>query len=321
MIDKYIKLILLSTILLQASPKLFNGYGNQLEPLNKDCKTYRKLSLLPKDIKKKCKLYNSKVNRAFKYGYKLDSSVDNDNVNLDKAEKYNSYLRELEENKDNIISLIQNEIYKASKPENIKYYSQLITSNAIALDDYNYRFMKKHKEKFNTNPKYIAFERDMYLKEEERLKEELYSLQIKNEKNEKVIRDLKRQKQKIQISSEKEVAKFRKSLKKAREIILSLRDKEKANIKNRMNTKTQVKSSTTCKQDMVYASSSAENATDYALKGNHKYALIEVKEAIIGTAQALESCKDKVESYKIDELSKNLSSLNVTKKQIESKLS
>ncbi len=72
-----------------------------------------------------------------------------------------------------------------------------------------------------------------------------------------------------------------------------------------------------CKMDMVLASSGAENAVDYAQKGNHRYALIEVEIAITYTEQALDSCKDEVGSYKMRELSTNLSSLIETKKKIE----
>lgn len=71
-----------------------------------------------------------------------------------------------------------------------------------------------------------------------------------------------------------------------------------------------------CKMDMLLAESGAENAVDFALKGNHKYALIEVNEAITYTKQALTSCKGQVSSLKMEELSKNLSSLYQTKKKI-----
>lgn len=95
-----------------------------------------------------------------------------------------------------------------------------------------------------------------------------------------------------------------------------IRDAQKSYLKKEQQVESQ-----NCNRDMVYASSSAENAEDYALKGNHRYALIEVKEAISGTEQALESCKDKVDTEKMDELSKNLSSLYKTKKLIQSTLS
>jgi hypothetical protein len=74
-----------------------------------------------------------------------------------------------------------------------------------------------------------------------------------------------------------------------------------------------------CNIDMVYASVSSINAKDYALKGNDKYALIEIKEAIIGVKQALASCKKHVNSHKMDELTENLSRLYRIKKMIEKK--
>ncbi len=72
-----------------------------------------------------------------------------------------------------------------------------------------------------------------------------------------------------------------------------------------------------CDMDVMYANSSAINAVDYAQKGNHKYALIEVNEAIMSTKQALDSCKEKISSHKMDELQKNLSSLYATREQIK----
>ena len=78
--------------------------------------------------------------------------------------------------------------------------------------------------------------------------------------------------------------------------------------------------SSDCKIHMVSANSGAENAVDYALRGNHKYALIEINLAIEYTGYALESCKGEFSSDKMDELSQNLSSLKDTRKQIEKKL-
>ncbi len=318
MFYKYLRLILLSTVLLQASPKLFNGYGNQMESFQKDCKEYQKVSLLPKKIKKKCKVYNSKVNRTFKFGYKLDSSVDKDNINLDKAEKYNAMLHSLEDSKSNILSLIKSEIVNARKVENIKYYKQLIIGNEVKISLDEFLFMKDNESKFKKHPQFILYQNKLCKQEMERLREAVLSLQTKNEK---AVKDFKTIQEETRLKNEEVLTRVKKALKKAQGEILSLKAKDKAHVKNKINTKTKVKSLTTCKQDMVYASSSAENATDYALKGNHKYALIEVKEAIVGTEQALESCKGKVNSGKMDELSKNLSSLYETKKLIQSKLS
>ena len=76
--------------------------------------------------------------------------------------------------------------------------------------------------------------------------------------------------------------------------------------------------SSDCKIHMTAADSGAENAVDYALKGNHKYALIEINLAIEYTEYALESCKGEINSDEMDELSKNLASLKDTRKKIVS---
>jgi len=68
---------------------------------------------------------------------------------------------------------------------------------------------------------------------------------------------------------------------------------------------------------MVAVDSGAVNAADYASKGNHKYALIEINEAITYANYALESCKDEISSDEMHELSKNISSLKDTKMKIE----
>ncbi len=242
MFSKYLKFMLLTTVLLQASPKLFNGYGNQIEAFQKDCQTYLKLSLDNKEIKKKCKLYNSKANQAFKYGRKLDPSVDSDNINLDKAEKYNSYLHELEENKDYILHLLREEIYKARKQENIKYYSQLITSNEIALGDSDYSFMKKHEDKFDKNSKYIMHELNLCEQMVILIKKEKETIHLEHEEK---IASLEKEKEAIRL----EYQRFKKanevtSLKEAREKEKIRQAKEKVRIRQAKEKKS-YKSSTT----------------------------------------------------------------------------
>ncbi len=177
MFYKYLKLILLLTVLLQASPKLFNSYGNQIEAFQKDCQTYRKLSLIPKHIKKKCKIYNSQANRAFKYGYKLDPY--GNEVSYDNAEKYNQYLHKLEEKKDNILYLIYKDKKKALEQVNTKYYGQIITAKSVNISSVDYEFMKKNKNKFKENPKYLMYERDLYTQEIIRLKKEKEAMNLK----------------------------------------------------------------------------------------------------------------------------------------------
>ncbi|MFK5976291.1 MAG: hypothetical protein QM493_07280, partial [Sulfurovum sp.] len=88
-----------------------------------------------------------------------DAFIKKDNVDLDKVEKYNSLLHELEEKKENILYLIHLEIEKERKKKNIKYYIQLIKSNAIKLGSLDYIFMDKNREKFKQSPKYIIYQK------------------------------------------------------------------------------------------------------------------------------------------------------------------
>ena len=178
MLYKYLKLMLFSTVLVQASPKLFNSYGNQIEAFQKDCQTYRKLSLIPKHIKKKCKIYNSQVNRAFKYGYKLDPY--GNEVSYDNAEKYNQYLHKLEEKKDNILYLIYKDKKKALEQVNTKYYGQIITAKSVNISSVDYEFMNKNKNKFKENPKYLMYERNLYAQEIIHLKKEKVAIHLKH---------------------------------------------------------------------------------------------------------------------------------------------
>lgn len=221
----------------------------------------------------------------------------------------------------NILHLIDSERNKARKENNIKYYKKLLTDKAFKVSPVDYNFMQSHRKQFNKHPKFISYEKNLCMEENKEIKEKLFNAELKIKEKERAIKALKQQNREIQIEHENKISDFKKSLKKPKEAILTLKDKEKSHIQNQMNSKRQVKSLTLCKQDMVYASSSAKNATDYASKGNHKYALIEIKEALLGTQLALESCKGNVDTLKMDELSKNLSSLNKTRKKIEYKLS
>lgn len=74
-----------------------------------------------------------------------------------------------------------------------------------------------------------------------------------------------------------------------------------------------------CSSDMLLSNSAAKNAVNYAQKGNHKYALIEINEAITYGEQALDSCKGKVTKSKMKQLSKDIHSLKMIKKKISNK--
>jgi len=80
-----------------------------------------------------------------------------DNVDLNKAEKYNNLLHELQEQKENILYSIHLEIKKVRKNKNIKYYIKLIKSDDIRLESADYLFMDKNKKDFKRCSKYILY--------------------------------------------------------------------------------------------------------------------------------------------------------------------
>ena len=170
MFYKYLISIIIFTIYIQATPKLFEFYGKQLEAFNDNCKVYRKNKKISSKIKKQCKKYISTVNKVFKYGYKLDTSVERDTINLDKAEEYNILLHNLEDKKDTIIHLINLEISKATKQSDIKYFKFLLSSFQVEIEPYQYHFMEKFKDSFKKYPKYIKYKEKLLLKREEDLK-------------------------------------------------------------------------------------------------------------------------------------------------------
>ena len=167
MLYKYLKLIIFSTLLLQAAPEVYSSLGDELETFQEDCRIYKKMSSLPEKIKKSCTSFNSKTIKVFKVGYELD---DSENINELKLNKYLKLLRELDESKNNILRLIYSEAKKARNENNIKYYSQLISNNKVKLEDLDYEFMKKHKSIFAKNVHYKNHESHIRL-ENERKKE------------------------------------------------------------------------------------------------------------------------------------------------------
>ncbi len=172
MFYKFLKLILFSTVLVQASPKLFESYANQMEHTKEDCITYQKNTKIPIKLKKKCKKYIATVNKVFKYGYTLDSSVDRDTIDLDKAEKYNQLLHSLEEKKKAVLSLIHDELERAIKESDIKYFTLLLSSDKFKIYYSEYEFMDKHKHIFGKNRQYIKYKKDLEQKEKLRLEKE-----------------------------------------------------------------------------------------------------------------------------------------------------
>ncbi len=93
---KYIKLILISTGLLQAAPQAFNSLGDELEAFQEDCRSFEKVSQLPLEIKEKCNAFYPQVHKAFEVGYKLDPYIDDDTINEKEVNRYLKLLRDLD---------------------------------------------------------------------------------------------------------------------------------------------------------------------------------------------------------------------------------
>lgn len=102
-------------------------------------------------------------------------SVENQNIDLDKAEKYNLLLHVLEKNKKSIFSLVYHEMSKAVKQEDVLYYKLLLPVSNVQLYTSDYNFMDKYKKHFVDNQKYIVY----------RAKLEKQMISIEKEKKEK----------------------------------------------------------------------------------------------------------------------------------------
>ena len=173
MFYKYLKLILVSTVFLQASPEVFSSLGDELEAFQEDCKGFEKLSLLPKKIKKRCSAFYPQVTKVFEFGYKLNPYVESDTIiNEKKLNRYLSLLRKLDKKKENILFLVYSEVNKARQEKNFTYYSQLISNDNIKLYSIDYEFMEKNEKIFSKNKRYVSqLEYIEYLRTQ-RLKEE-----------------------------------------------------------------------------------------------------------------------------------------------------
>jgi len=172
MFSKYFKLLLFLTMLVEASPKLFESYANQMETFKEVCISYKKDPKIPTEIKNKCKTYISSMGKVFKYGYTLDHYVDSENVDLDKAEKYNILLHELEEEKQIISALIHNEMEKAIEKSDVDYFTFLLSGNQINIYFSEYEFMDKNKQIFGKNEQYIKYKKDIENKKQLKLEKE-----------------------------------------------------------------------------------------------------------------------------------------------------
>ena len=172
MINKYIKLIVISTVLLQASPQAFDSLGDELEVFQEDCRSFEKISQVPAAIKKKCNAFYPQLHKAFEVGYKLDPYIDDDNINEKEANRYLTLLRKLDKRKEKILHLMYAEASKARKEKNFSYYSQLIANYQIKLYSVDYEFMEKYKKIFSKNKRYVSHVKYMEYLRAERLKRE-----------------------------------------------------------------------------------------------------------------------------------------------------
>ena len=169
MFYKYLKLILVSTALLQASPKIFNSLSNELEEFQTDCKTFQKISLLPVENKEECNTFYIQLNKTLEIGYKLDTYVDSVNIDERALDGYLKLLRNLDKRKENILGHIYEEASKARKENNFSYYRQLIANDKVELYGSDYEFMEENIKIFSKNARYLHNKHIQYL-EEERLK-------------------------------------------------------------------------------------------------------------------------------------------------------
>ncbi len=179
------KMDLVSTSLLQhRSPKAFSSLGDELEAFEKDCKMFQEISTIPVEIEKKCNTFNLQLDKAFELGYKLDPSVEEDNVNEKELHKYLFLLRHLDKRKENILRFIYAEARKARKAKNFYYYIQLISNYKVELYHSDYEFMEKYKRVFKKNPRYISHQKYTQYVEGERLKrEKAKGVQYKKSRN------------------------------------------------------------------------------------------------------------------------------------------
>lgn len=236
MFYKYLKLILLSTLLVHAAPELFITYGEKLERFKDYCKTYKKVSLLPVEIKNKCNVYISKTNHAFKFGYTLDRRIVNYTLTQNQEDQYLSLLDKLNERRNNILTLIYIEMKKAQAEDNPKYYYQLIYGAGVDLEfrTSDYKFMKMHKDIFARHYYYRQKE-EKEKKEKARIaKKEQAVMKLEHE----AIESFKEEEASIISNEREEKEKTRKYAQDIREIEEAKRDKEKFNESIGIKTKT-----------------------------------------------------------------------------------
>ncbi len=156
----------------QVSPKAFNSLGNELEAFKEDCQTFQKITKLPASIQESCNKYYMQLNKAFEVGYKLDPSVEQENVNEQALHKYLFMLRHLDKRTEKILGHIYAEARKARNENKFSYYWELTSNYKVKLYGSDYGYMEKYKKIFGKNARYISHNKHLQSLEEEGLKKE-----------------------------------------------------------------------------------------------------------------------------------------------------
>lgn len=156
----------------QVSPKAFHSLGNELEEFNRDCQSFQKINGISAQIHNGCSKYQQQLKKAFELGYKLDPSVDAENVNEKASKRYLSKLRLLDQRKENILKLLYVEARKARDNNDFNYYGALTENYKVRLYNSDYTYMEKHKKVFGNNARYIAHNKHLQRLEEERIRRE-----------------------------------------------------------------------------------------------------------------------------------------------------
>ena len=172
MFYKYLKLIAVSTLLLQAAPIAFDSLGNELEEFNGDCQAFERIAGISHEVQSACMTYQRQLTEAFKTGYRLDPEIEAEKINEKELQRYLSKLRLLDKQKEHILELLYVEARKARKENNFDYYGALISNYKVRLYDSDYVFLGKHKNIFKNNIRYLTNFDYIFDLEEERLKKE-----------------------------------------------------------------------------------------------------------------------------------------------------
>ena len=154
------------------SPKAFHSLGNELEEFKGDCQGFEKITGISEQIQNACKKYQLQLTKTFEIGYKLDPSVEQENVNEKELKRYLSKLRLLDKRKDDILRLLYDEARKARDNNDFSYYGALTENYKVRLYNSDYKYMEKYKILFHKNARYIAHNKHLQYLEEERLKNE-----------------------------------------------------------------------------------------------------------------------------------------------------